>query len=234
MPATETEAVPIPPSENTVFENTVHVLVVDDHAGFLDAAARVVEATEAFVMVGAIESGEAALAFLSGEEVDLLILDLRLGDEGQLDGIGTVQRYASGGGEARISLMSTTQREDLPDGALDAVDHFFPKEEFLLRALDHLWRVGIRENPQREHGARRGDSRRGRVPVQTAPDLASSDVGCGRDLCGVGPCPGFCLGSGVGRDYSRRECLGHSGPSGVSAYRRGELNKRLLITIGGT
>lgn len=120
------------------------VLLVDDHEAFLRAAASVVEANDEFVLAGTAVSGEDALALLAGGDVDLLILDLHLGGPGRLDGLATARRYCAEGGSARVILMSTTRRDDLPVGALDTVDAFIPKEEFSTAALDRLWRIDLR------------------------------------------------------------------------------------------
>ena len=56
----------------------VRVLVVDDQPLFRNAATRVVDATEPFVVVGAVASGEEALAAVGRLHPDLVLMDVEL------------------------------------------------------------------------------------------------------------------------------------------------------------
>lgn len=59
----------------------IRLFLVDDHALFREGLARLLAADAAFTLVGIAGTRDAALAALPAAEVDVLLLDYRLGDE---------------------------------------------------------------------------------------------------------------------------------------------------------
>src|SRR5262249_40681794 len=82
--------------------------MVDDHALFRDSLARLLAADPEFVIVGIEGRGEAALAALERQKVDVLLLDYMLGDE---NAAGLVETLRARGFKGRIMLVTA----GLPD-----------------------------------------------------------------------------------------------------------------------
>ncbi len=82
----------------------VRVLVVDDHDSFRQAMASVVEATDGFVLVGSVASGEAALEAVTRLRPGLVLMDVHLSG---MDGIEATRRIRSAAGAPVVVLVSS-------------------------------------------------------------------------------------------------------------------------------
>jgi DNA-binding NarL/FixJ family response regulator len=94
---------------------SVRVLIVDDQEPFRLAAAAVVEATEGFVVSGAVDSGEAAVDFLvDGGDADLVLMDVNLPG---MDGTASTRRLREIGFTPVVLLVSTYDEDDVGEEA---------------------------------------------------------------------------------------------------------------------
>jgi DNA-binding NarL/FixJ family response regulator len=79
------------------------VLVVDDHAGFRDAAGALLEA-EGFEVVGEAATGADALAATERLRPDVVLLDIRLPD---IDGLSVAEELAALADPPEVVLVSS-------------------------------------------------------------------------------------------------------------------------------
>lgn len=108
----------------------LRLFVVDDDDGLRDAIGDLVAATGDCSVWGDAASGEEALERLAGggddDGPDVVLLDVELPG---IDGIAVAERLLAADPSARIVLMSTHAREDLPAHAVSVVARFVPKIE---------------------------------------------------------------------------------------------------------
>ena len=118
----------------------VRVLIVDDQEPFRRAAAAVVELTDAFVVVGTVESGEDCLAAAPGLRPDLVLMDVGLPG---MDGMQATRRLSTLGRPPVVVLVSTHDEEELGDEvrACGAVA-YVKKSEFDAGRLAAAWALG--------------------------------------------------------------------------------------------
>jgi DNA-binding NarL/FixJ family response regulator len=130
-------------TESVVADADVRVLVVDDHPSFLRSVARLISATDGFVVAHTAATGDGALAVLGRDhDIDLVLLDVHLPDR---SGIEVARSYSLAGGTAVVALMSTCQLGDLPDDALSGgVAGFVPKEQLTMATLRAVWGAAAR------------------------------------------------------------------------------------------
>ena len=120
-------------------QSDVAVFLVDDQVPFLRAAAAVVGATDGFRVVGCATSGVEAAEQITerGGELGLVLLDVHLGD---LDGPAVRARIARRWPELPVAYLSTVDRADLPDDALQhPTVEFLSKSSFGPVALQRIW-----------------------------------------------------------------------------------------------
>jgi DNA-binding NarL/FixJ family response regulator len=87
----------------------VRVLIVDDQATYRSAMRSVVEATDGFVVVGEVASGEESLAVAGRLRPDLVLMDVNLPG---IDGIEATRRLTDGAGGPVVILLSTYAEDD--------------------------------------------------------------------------------------------------------------------------
>lgn len=115
---------------------TSRILIVDDSEHFRRAAADLL-AARGFEPAGAVVDGEAALAAVSGECPDGVLLDINLPGR---DGFAVAASIASVCPAATIVLTSS-DTEDVPSAVLQTCGAvaFVPKTELAITDLDRLF-----------------------------------------------------------------------------------------------
>jgi CheY-like chemotaxis protein len=111
-------------------------LIVDDSQDFLASAMRLLEA-EGMHVVG-VGSGAEAARFLAANRVDVVLVDVDLGEE---DGVAVASRIAAAleGPAAVVVISSHDELRDLP--MPDGVAGFLPKDRLGAAAIETLVRV---------------------------------------------------------------------------------------------
>ncbi|MGY1694755.1 MULTISPECIES: response regulator [unclassified Geodermatophilus] len=104
----------------------VRVLVVDDQEPFRRAAGAVVSAVEEFELVGAVDSGEAAVDAVAATHPDLVVMDVSLPG---ISGLEATRRITTGPHTAgtRVLLVSTYDVQDLDDVSACGAGGFLSK-----------------------------------------------------------------------------------------------------------
>ena len=80
------------------------VLIVDDSVVARAAIARMIDATDRFMVTGAVGSARDALAFLARAEVDIVLLDIEMPG---VDGLTALPQLIAAGRGARVLIVST-------------------------------------------------------------------------------------------------------------------------------
>lgn len=86
-------------------------LIVDDSEEFLDSASRLLSA-QGLEVVGRASSGVEAVRLVATLRPDVVLVDVRLGDE---DGLEVARRLAADARETRIILISTHSEDELAE-----------------------------------------------------------------------------------------------------------------------
>jgi DNA-binding NarL/FixJ family response regulator len=89
----------------------VRVVLVDDNAGFLDAARGLLE-REGLAVVGVASTGAEALALVDGHDPDVVLVDVDLGDE---SGFDVAEGLCRTGRRWPVILISADSEADLED-----------------------------------------------------------------------------------------------------------------------
>ncbi|MFC4784478.1 response regulator [Nocardioides sp. MAHUQ-72] len=112
----------------------VRVLVVDDQEPFRRAMATVVDATDGFVVVGSVASGEESLVAADELEPDLVLMDVHLPG---LDGIEASRRLTAAGGP--VVVLLSTYDEDQFDLTGSGAATYLAKATFGPDRLSEAW-----------------------------------------------------------------------------------------------
>lgn len=89
---------------------TIGVLVVEDHPLMRDTTARFIGSAEGMRVVDAVASAEEAIVRADSEEVDVIVLDLRLPGRGGIESMGSLRsRYPT----ARIVILTMLESDDV-------------------------------------------------------------------------------------------------------------------------
>jgi DNA-binding NarL/FixJ family response regulator len=115
--------------------NGVRVLVVDDQEPFRRAMAAVVDATEGFVLVGAVASGEESIEAAAELRPALVLMDVNLPG---IDGIEASRRLRSHSERPVVVLLSTYD-EDRFDLAGSGAAAYIAKAVFGPDRLVEVW-----------------------------------------------------------------------------------------------
>ena len=118
-------------------EHEVKVLVVDDQDPFRRAMAAVVEATDGFVVLGAVASGEESIEAVRVMQPDLVLMDVNLPG---IDGIEATRRLRERGAPPVVILLSTHD-EDAGDlfVAQSGANAYVTKSDFGPQRLSQIW-----------------------------------------------------------------------------------------------
>lgn len=90
------------------------ILIVDDNATYRAAARAILAMSDAFSVVGEVESGEQAVDAIRLLSPDVVLMDVRLPG---IDGIEATRRVLAESPTTAVVLVSTLQRRELPPGA---------------------------------------------------------------------------------------------------------------------
>ena len=121
---------------------SIRLLVVDDHASFRTAVTEMVAADERFDLVGAVDSGEAAVELAGSTSCDLVMVDVRMPGMDGLAAAVALRRLQPG---VVVVLVSTS---DLDPGRAAAVGAtFVPKVSLTAGALIEAWSVARHDAP---------------------------------------------------------------------------------------
>jgi two-component system, NarL family, invasion response regulator UvrY len=117
--------------------DSVRVLTVDDHAAFREAARALISATEGFVSVGEVATGEEGVAAARRLRPDLVLMDVHLPD---IDGYEAARRIEPVDPGVVIVLVSAA--DDALQGDIPArcgASAFVRKEELRPSLIQQLW-----------------------------------------------------------------------------------------------
>lgn len=116
--------------------SAVRVVVADDSEAFRGAAADLVAATPGFLLVGAADSAEGAVAAAERERPDLVLMDVRM------PGLGGVEaaRRIKAARDTTVVVLVSAGHEAPPDGAgPETVD----KWSLSPSTLQRLWEARV-------------------------------------------------------------------------------------------
>lgn len=112
---------------------TVSVLAVDDHPGFLEAARAVVEAAPGFRWAGEASCGEEAIRKAGQSRPDLVLADVNMPG---MDGYELARRLRTSFPETLVALISAQHPDQLPRANGEQV---LPKENLRPAWLREIW-----------------------------------------------------------------------------------------------
>jgi CheY-like chemotaxis protein len=115
----------------------LRVLIVDDNAHYLDAARHLLD-REGITVVDVASTGAEAMRRADEQGVDLVLVDIDLGDESGLD-LARSLMAGPGGHQRQVILMSAYPEEELADliGESPAVA-FIPKSQLSGSAIAEI------------------------------------------------------------------------------------------------
>jgi len=115
----------------------IRVLIVDDQLPFRLAAAAVVESTDSFVVAGAVESAEQALAGIDAVRPDLVLMDVNMPG---LGGVAASRRLRDEHPEVVVVLLSSYDEAEFADLTDDCgAAAYLPKATFGPGKLAEIW-----------------------------------------------------------------------------------------------
>jgi two-component system, NarL family, invasion response regulator UvrY len=115
-------------------------MIVDDQPPFRAAARAVVSRVDGFDLVAEVESGEAAVAASDELDLDLVLMDINMGE---LDGIEAARRITAAHPSTKVILVSTYGADDLPPAARNSgAVAYVNKDELSPRLVRRIWEAG--------------------------------------------------------------------------------------------
>jgi two-component system, NarL family, nitrate/nitrite response regulator NarL len=96
-------------------QNTIHLLLIDDHSLFRESLSRLLQAEPDFTMVADLHAADQALATLAAHPVDLILLDYDLGTQNGLQFLDALKRSPFTG---KILFITGGMNEDEMRSAL--------------------------------------------------------------------------------------------------------------------
>jgi CheY-like chemotaxis protein len=120
-------------------EHEVKVLVVDDQDPFRRAMAAVVEATDGFVVLGAVASGEESIEAVRVMQPDLVLMDVNLPGISGVDATRVISALESG----PVVVLLSTYDEDEFDQAGCGAAAYVAKALFSPDRLEQVWQSAV-------------------------------------------------------------------------------------------
>jgi len=115
----------------------VRVVIVDDQLPFRRAAQAVVESTDEFTVVGAVETAEECLAQIADTRPDLILMDINLPG---IDGVEASRRLRIDHPAVAVILLSSYDEAEFADLTDDCgAAAYVPKSMFGPDRLDEVW-----------------------------------------------------------------------------------------------
>jgi DNA-binding NarL/FixJ family response regulator len=115
-------------------------MIVDDQPPFRAAARAVVSRVDGFDLVAEVESGEAAVAASEALDLDLVLMDINMGE---LDGIEATRLITAAHPATKVILVSTYGADDVPPGARSSgAVAYVNKDELSPRLVRRIWEAG--------------------------------------------------------------------------------------------
>jgi DNA-binding NarL/FixJ family response regulator len=115
----------------------IRVMIVDDQVPFRRAAQAVVESTDAFVVVGALETAEDCLAAVEDLKPDLILMDVNLPG---IDGMTASRRLRAEHPDVVVILLSSYDEAEFADLTNDCgAAAYVPKSAFGPDRLEEVW-----------------------------------------------------------------------------------------------
>jgi DNA-binding NarL/FixJ family response regulator len=124
---------------------TVRVMVVDDQAMFRRAIARSIDVIDGFTLVGAVSSGEQAIALLDVMDVDLALVDVHMPG---LGGLRTTRHIVDAHPDVTVVLVSTYDACDVPEDISASGVAYREKQGLGPDELVRLWKARGGARPQ--------------------------------------------------------------------------------------
>jgi CheY-like chemotaxis protein len=118
-------------------ESGVKVLVVDDQDPFRRAMAAVVEATDGFVVVGSVASGEESVEAVRNLQPDLVLMDVNLP---VMSGVDATREIRGLDGSAVVVLLSTYDEDEFDQADCGAAA-YVSKALFSPERLQQVWQA---------------------------------------------------------------------------------------------
>ncbi len=116
---------------------TIRVLIVDDQVPFRRAAQAVVESTESFLVVGAVDTGEDALVAVDSLRPDLILMDVNLPG---VDGLAASRSLRRTHPKIAVILLSSYDEAEFADVTADCgAAAYVPKSAFGPDRLEQVW-----------------------------------------------------------------------------------------------
>jgi DNA-binding NarL/FixJ family response regulator len=123
--------------EDTISDDTVSVLIVDDQPPFRAVARTVVGVTPGFTVAAEADSGELAVEIARDERPDLVLMDINLPG---INGIEATRRIRAELPDTVVVLLSTYTRADLPaDATSCGAARYVHKEDISPMVLREVW-----------------------------------------------------------------------------------------------
>lgn len=123
--------------------DVVRVLVVDDQEPFRAAMTAVVELTDGFVVVGAVETGEESVTAVRDLVPDLVLMDVNLPG---IDGVEATRQICRLGTGAIVVLLSTYDDDEFDSAGCGAAA-YVPKGAFGPDRLLREWQAATAQVP---------------------------------------------------------------------------------------
>lgn len=122
-------------------EQTIRVMIVDDHLVVREGIKFMLETTSGFVCVGEAENGKEALRLVAEVEPDIILMDLRMPE---MDGLEAIKQIRRAFPQIAIVILTTYNEDELMFRGLQAGARGYVLKETSRAKLFETIRVAIR------------------------------------------------------------------------------------------